>query len=190
MDKSKDDPYLMDHNYDGIEELDNPMPTWWLITFFGTIIFGAIYFFHYEISEVSNSDSELAQDLAEIKALKQASLAKAPKVEAKDLNALIGDSQALAEGSKDYKANCAACHGQKGEGGIGPNLTDDFWIHGEGDIHGVVKIIINGVTEKGMVPWKDLLSTTNINVTAAYVISLRGTNPSNAKKPEGAEYKQ
>ncbi|MCB0357836.1 MAG: c-type cytochrome [Bdellovibrionales bacterium] len=185
MDKIKDDPYLMDHNYDGIQELDNPMPTWWLITFFATMIFAGIYYFHYELSGITNSDQELAQDLKEVQEMRTAAKANQPESETKDLNALVGDSQAIAAGKQQYQLRCAACHGQAGEGGIGPNLTDNFWIHGKGNINDVHGLISNGVTDKGMPAWSEMMSANDLNNTAAFVISLKGTNPANGKQPQG-----
>ncbi len=186
MNKPTDqDPLLMDHNYDGIEELDNPMPTWWLVTFFATIIFAGIYYFHYEVTQSSTSDLELAQDMAKIEALRKASKATSADAPEVDLNSLIGDPKAIASGDKAYQAKCAACHGSKGEGLIGPNLADDYWIHGAGDIKSVVHIINVGVPDKGMPAWAEMVSVQEANNIAAYVVSLRGTNPPNAKKPEG-----
>ena len=189
MDKIKDDPYLMDHNYDGIEELDNPMPTWWLITFFGTMIFAAIYFFHYEITESSSSDLELAEEMSEIQKLRDAVKMNTPQPETQDLNALVTNPEALTSGEKVYQSKCAACHGVKGEGQIGPNLTDTFWIHGEGTIEAIAKVINTGVTEKGMPAWGEMISGSEVNNTAAYILSLKGSNPPNAKKAEGVELK-
>ena len=185
MDKIKDDPNLMDHNYDGIQELDNPMPTWWLITFFITIVYAGIYYFHYEVSGVTNSDQELAQDLAEVEALRSAAKGSEPKMEAQDLSALVGDANALAAGKKQYDAQCAACHGNLGEGGIGPNLADEWWIHGKGSIEEIYGLIANGITDKGMPAWSEMMSGTDLNNVTAYVASLKGTNPPNAKKAQG-----
>lgn len=186
MDKTKEnDPYLMDHNYDGIEELDNPMPTWWLITFFATIIFGVIYYLHYEVTQSSTSDQELALELAEIEKIRNANTSEQPPSSPQDLQALIGDSSAISGGDKVYQAKCASCHGAKGEGLIGPNLTDDHWIHGDGKIESLVQVINAGVLDKGMPAWKDLIAQNDIQKIGAYLISLQGTQPPNAKKPEG-----
>ena len=187
MDKIKDDPYLMDHNYDGIQELDNPMPTWWLITFFITMVFAGIYYFHYELSGITNSDQELAQELAEVESLRKAAKANEPKLETQDLQALVADSNAIEAGKKEYALRCAACHGQVGEGGIGPNLTDNYWIHGKGKIEDIVQVINVGVSDKGMPAWSEMMSTAAIQQTAAYIMNIRGTNPANAKKAEGQQ---
>ncbi|MCB9025244.1 MAG: c-type cytochrome [Bdellovibrionaceae bacterium] len=185
MENDKNDPFLMDHNYDGIQELDNPMPTWWLITFYATIIFAGIYFFHYELSGITSSDQELAEDFKEIKSLRQTAQANKPQMETQDLNALVLETSAIDAGKKEFLLRCAACHGQSGEGGIGPNLTDDFWIHGKGKIEDIVAIVNTGVTDKGMPAWSEMMSAAAINNTSAFVFSLKGTNPSNGKKPEG-----
>jgi cytochrome c oxidase cbb3-type subunit 3 len=179
---------LLDHNYDGIQELDHPLPKWWLVTFYLAIIFAAIYVGYYHLGSGLLQEQELEADLAEIK-----SRAPAP-TSSEDLAAkaiaMKDDATALAAGKASYIAKCAACHGNLGEGGIGPNLTDKFWIHGVGDAAGVIKVIVDGVPEKGMPTWGPIIPPEETAQLTAFIATLSGTNPPNAKAPEGQEIKK
>lgn len=178
---------LLNHNYDGIQELDHPLPKWWLVTFYLTIIFSAIYVGYYHFGSGILQEQELESDLAEIK-----SRAPAPTssddLAAKSL-AMATDPSAIAAGKASYLAKCAACHGNLGEGGIGPNLTDNFWIHGSGDAAGIIKVVVDGVPEKGMPTWGPIIPPEETAQLTAFIATLKGTNPPKAKAPEGSEYK-
>lgn len=178
---------VLDHEYDGIQELDNPLPMWWLWTFFGTIIFAFIYWLHYDISGAPTSDQYLQQQMSQMEQLKQKEEASKPQKSTTDLNALVNDPQVVASGNKLYQMNCANCHGPQGQGGIGPNLTDKYWIHGEGDISSVVKTLKVGILDKGMPAWEAIFKTEEIEAISAYVMTLKGSNPPNAKAPQGDE---
>ena len=183
------DPLLLNHEYDGIRELDYPLPGWWLATFFVTIIFGAIYWMHYDVSGSGPTLSEeLAMDMAKIETLREKAAAEAPQVTEEALAAMIQDSQALEAGKAEYVAKCAACHGQVGEGLIGPNLTDSHWKNTDGTLVGMHKVLVVGVVEKGMPAWKGLIADDLLKQVAAYVASLKGSNPPNAKAAEGTLY--
>lgn len=185
-DKNFDTP-IAGHEYDGIQELDNPLPMWWLITFWGTIIFAGIYWFYFHAGGggLSTSD-ELKADLAKIEAVRPAPSADQ---DAEALNALVSDPNALASGQTVYAARCAVCHGQSGEGQIGPNLTDNYWIHGAGQMVDIVQVVKTGVTAKGMPAWENMISADEVKHVAAYIVSLKGSEPKNAKAPEGTEVK-
>lgn len=176
---------LLDHNYDGIQELDHPLPKWWLVTFYLTMIFSAIYVGYYHMGSGLLQEQELEADLAAIK-----SRAPAP-TSSDDLAAkafaMKDDPAALEAGKVSFIAKCAACHGNLGEGGIGPNLTDKFWIHGTGDAAGVIKIIVDGVPEKGMPTWGPIIPPEETAQLTAFIATLSGTNPPKAKGPEGQE---
>lgn len=168
--------------YDGIQEYDNQLPRWWLFTFIITVIFAFIYWSRYFVFESAPNQAKelsLQMDAIEEKAEKTLGL---PSSE--NLLAMSKDAGALEKGSALFKSNCIACHGQSGEGGIGPNLTDKAWIHG-GQPENIEHTITNGVIEKGMTPWKGILSPKQILQVAAYVMSLEGTNPPNPKAPQG-----
>lgn len=178
--RNTEDADLMDHNYDGIQEYDNPLPNWWLVTFFGTIIFGFIYFTHYTFGGGQTQEQEL-----------EVALAALPKVQEKswdeeDLKKRLNDPQLVAQGKGVYDAKCAACHGGKGEGVIGPNLTDKFWIHGKGERKDIIQIVTKGFTQKGMPAWEGLISDDEIVQVTGYVYSLR-TQQVAGKAPEGVE---
>ncbi|MEZ4845782.1 MAG: cbb3-type cytochrome c oxidase N-terminal domain-containing protein [Bdellovibrionota bacterium] len=168
--------------YDGIQEYDNQLPRWWLFTFFITIVFAFIYWSRYYVFESApNQKSELANNLESVQKLHEKN--EGPHQE-EDLYAMAKDPAVLEKGSSVFKTNCIACHGQSGEGGIGPNLTDKYWLHG-GKPENIEHTITNGVVEKGMTPWKGILSSTQIQQVAAYIMSLEGSNPANAKAPQG-----
>lgn len=176
---------LLDHDYDGIKELDNVLPPWWVYLFYATIFFGVVYIVRFHFVKEYNQDSEFATEMA----IAQAEVAKykttAPDVTNVDNVVLITDAADLAKGKALFESSCAACHRADGGGGIGPNLTDDHWILG-GGIKNVFNTIMEGGREgKGMVPWKATIKPADIQKIASYVLSLRGTNPAGAKAAEG-----
>lgn len=176
---------LLDHDYDGIKELDNVLPPWWVYLFYATIFFGIVYIIRFHMIKEYDQDSEFATEMA----LAQAEIAKykttAPDVTNVDNVVLIKDAADLAKGKALYESSCAACHRADGGGGIGPNLTDDHWILG-GGIKNVFNTIMEGGREgKGMVPWKATIKPADIQKIASYVLSLKGTNPAGAKAAEG-----
>jgi cytochrome c oxidase cbb3-type subunit 3 len=178
------------HNYDGIRELDNRLPPWWLYGFYVTIIIGAIYLWRYHVSEtapLSKQEFEIAMKKADEE--KAAYLAKAANNVDENTVALMKEPAALDAGKTAFVQMCAACHGKAGEGGVGPNLTDDYWIHG-GSIKDVFKTIKYGWPEKGMKAWQEDFSPVQIAQIASYIKSLHGTNPPNGKEKQGELYKE
>lgn len=173
---------LLEHDYDGIQEYDNPMPRWWLWIFYATIAFVPLYYVL--PGRLGENGGNIAEYEADVAAHKAAAPPSAPTISDEALLALSNDREALHEGEEVFTKNCVACHGIGGGGVIGPNLTDDAWIHGgaPGAIH---KTIVEGVLEKGMPPWGRLLRPEEIDQVTAYVISLKGTSPPNPKAPEG-----
>jgi cytochrome c oxidase cbb3-type subunit III len=176
---------LLDHNYDGIKELDNVLPPWWVYMFYITIIFGFIYLirFHVVNDYTQEQEFEMAMAQAEIDI-------EAYKKTAKDLIdvnnvTLLTDASELAAGKKIYEVNCVACHKADGGGSIGPNLTDAHWILG-GGIKNVFNTLVKGGRDgKGMVSWQGVLKPSEMQQVASYVLSLQGTNPVDAKPAEG-----
>jgi cytochrome c oxidase cbb3-type subunit 3 len=178
------------HNYDGIRELDNRLPPWWLYGFYVTIIIGGIYLWRYHIAEtapLSKQEFEIAMKHAEEE--KAAYLAKAANNIDENSVTLITDKAALEAGKNTFVQMCAACHGKAGEGIVGPNLTDDYWLNG-GDIKDVFKTIKYGRPEKGMKSWQEDFSPVQISQLASFIKSLKGTNPPNAKEKQGDLYQQ
>jgi cytochrome c oxidase cbb3-type subunit 3 len=177
---------LLDHNYDGIQEYDNDLPRWWLALFVFGIIFGFIYVGLYHLGPMDFTSEKIDMAMQEIDA-KQAAVEAAkpdPADSRSELMKLVSNPEALAAGKEQYIAKCAACHLNGGQGLVGPNLTDDYWIHG-GDITDIRRIIVEGVAEKGMIAWGPLMSDEEMSQVAAYVWTLHGTNPENPKAPQG-----
>lgn len=176
---------LLHHEYDGIRELDNNLPPWWINMFYITIVFAGIYMYYYHFGGGGPSSTEEYQiEVAEAKQQRAIALAgQANQVDESSVKALT-ESGALGEGELIYKNVCAACHGQKGEGGVGPNMTDEYWIHG-GGIKDIFKTIKQGVPEKGMISWSSQLNPSDIQKVASYILTLKGTNPPNPKAPQG-----
>jgi cytochrome c oxidase cbb3-type subunit III len=172
-------------DFDGISELDNPPPPWFMFLFYGTIVFAGFYMVHYSILKNGpNPDQEYAADDAVRVSGAKAYLASHEGNVDETSVTLLTDKAKLADAGKLFVEKCAMCHGEKGEGKNGPNLTDDNWIHGN-SIKEVFAVIKNGVLEKGMISWKDQISPPNMRAVASYVLSLRGTNPAGAKEPQG-----
>ena len=180
MTRAGDDRPLMDHEYDGIQEFDNPMPRWWLLLFALTIIFVPVYYLlpndMGNVTKAEMYDSEIAAY--------KAAHPDAPKMTTEQLAVFVGKPDAVAAGKVVFMANCVACHRADGGGQIGPNLTDDYWIHGGTPLE-IHTTISEGVLAKGMPPWGKMLKPEQINDVMAYVISLRGSHPANPKAPDG-----
>ncbi len=274
MSEKKD--VLMDHDYDGIRELDNDLPPWWLYLFYITIIYAVLYMAYYHVFDIGDSSyAEYMKDMnpgwtetkvesegllktyhspfygkgkdltprlrAELMAARssatptdypieagsalgeisfedliQAAMLKADEANLQKLQqtfpeiwaalekgepagagaaatpaeapsasfTALSDEASLSAGKNIFLTNCITCHGKMGEGGIGPNLTDDYWIHGAG-INNVMHTIINGVPAKGMIAWGKILNEEQMLQVASYILTLHGTNPPNGKAPQG-----
>lgn len=181
---------MFHHEYDGIRELDNRLPPWWVNLFIITVVWSAVYMFYYHWggggpSSVDEYNQEVERAKKEI-AIAMAGAANA--VDESSVQALT-ESAALAEGELIFKNLCAACHGQLGEGGVGPNLTDDYWLHG-GGIKNIFKVVKYGVPEKGMISWQSQLTPSDMQKVASYILTLHGTNPPNGKEPQGELWKE
>ena len=175
----------IDHSYDGIVELDNPIPIWFNALFYSTIAFGVVYLFVYHVFGWGlNQDQEYVREVEHAEIAKKAYLAQAANLI--DESTVVVDGTMIAAGQSIFTANCAVCHGNSGEGGIGPNLTDKFWLHG-GEIKDIFTVVKYGVPDKGMVPWEQTLSPGQIAEVSNYVLSLRDTKPANPKEPQGSE---
>ncbi len=188
---------LLDHDYDGIKEYDNPLPQWWLWLFYGTILFAVVYFPYLILGFGPTSLQEYQQELAALKTPAAGAPATlAPNTEGQPHSAappvagpsLEGNAAAIAAGKEIFVANCAPCHGPEGQGVIGPNLTDPYWLHGN-TYADIVYTITVGVPDKGMISWKATLNPEKIRQVAAFVKSLKGTHPPNPKPPQGVEVK-
>lgn len=184
----KEADILLDHDYDGIKELDNSLPPWWVWGFYITILYSAIYLLHFHVLGTGPSSiEELERELALAEKQKEEYLRTAANLIDETNVQYLTAAANLENGRKIYEQNCASCHAIDGGGLVGPNLTDDYYIHG-GSIQDIFKVIKYGVLEKGMLAWKDILSPAQIQDVASYVKSLRGTTPANPKEPQGTLY--
>ena len=174
------------HDYDGIKEYDNPLPAWWLMTFYATIIFSFLYVIHYESGAGNTLKKDLEIALAQIETIKS-SAGPAPLESEDKLLEKAKDPKLLAMGSEQFQSKCASCHGGELQGLIGPNLTDNFWLHGKGTITDVVATIRTGIPEKGMPPWEGILKSEEVLAVASFIHSKFGSNPSNPKEPQGTK---
>jgi len=176
---------LLDHEYDGIQEFDNPTPRWWTWIFWASVAFALLYWWnpgHMISGRGRIADYQLAMADAERRWPKPPSGAE----DAIALAALVRDPSALAMGKATFATNCVVCHRADGGGVIGPNLTDEYWLHG-GTLPEIYKTIYDGVLEKGMPAWGKVFKPADVNALAAFVSTLRGSNPANARAPEGTK---
>lgn len=176
-----------DHDYDGIKELDNPVPPWWTVAFMSSILFGLVYITRYHVLDMSPLQAQeltIAQEEA-AKAIAKYRATAAANVDENTVK--MGDALAIENGRSLYKVHCVACHGPDGQGGVGPNMSDRYFLHG-GDIQSIFKVIKYGVAEKGMKSWKEDFSPTQIAQLASFVKSLIGSNPPNQKEKQGELY--
>jgi cytochrome c oxidase cbb3-type subunit 3 len=186
--KDKEKTIDLGHSYDGIRELDNKLPPWWLALFYGSIAFAAIYLYIYQFGPnewSSRQEYEIAMEEAQIQ--KDKFLSRMANAIDEKTVAFLEDEDQLKLGEQIYTLNCAACHGPQGQGLVGPNLTDDYWIHG-GSIADIFSTIKYGVPEKGMIAWSSQLKPASMQNVASYIKTLKGTNPPNPKAQEGTLY--
>jgi cytochrome c oxidase cbb3-type subunit III len=182
MDKSKQEMEV--HHYDGIEEQDNPIPVWFSTLFWVTVIFGIGYYGYYELGDGTSLRATYEKNILVHEALVADSRGKAPKTSEEDLLALTKNPEEMKSARANFETKCFSCHGVKGQGGIGPNLTDDYWLHGA-KLTEIRAVISGGVLDKGMPPWESSLSSKEMDSLAAYIRTLHGTHPSGAKAPQG-----
>lgn len=176
---------LLDHDYDGIKELDNNLPPWWVYLFYACIIFAVVYLVRFEIMGADNQEMELKKEMAQAQIDIAEYKKTAPDLMDENTVTLLTDPADLAAGKAIFTTNCVACHRADAGGQIGPNLTDDQWILG-GGIKNVFHTLVNGGRDgKGMISWKGTLKPKEMQEVASYVLSLKGSNPKDPKAPEG-----
>ncbi|MGB6154100.1 MAG: cbb3-type cytochrome c oxidase N-terminal domain-containing protein [Pricia sp.] len=176
---------VLDHNYDGIRELDNKLPPWWVYLFYASIVFGVVYMFRFHVFGGYDQELEYEREIAAAKV--EIEEYKKTAKDLIDVNTveLLTEASDLKAGETIFTGNCAVCHKVDGGGSIGPNLTDDYWVLGGG-----IKNVFNTISEggragKGMVAWKTNLKPSEMAQVASYVVSMHGSNPADAKAPEG-----
>ena len=179
---------IRDHTYDGIQEYDNPMPRWWTILFWAGIVVAVVYTLGLWLGLINDYGEDLAQGQAELTQIReQYRLATPPKpIDKEALLAAIASEPMVMQGTEAFKVRCAPCHGDRGQGLIGPNLTDDAWLNG-GDHVDVYKTVRDGVQARGMPAWGPLLSEDELMGVFAYVGTIRNTNV-DGKPPQGEPF--
>ena|SRR6218665_15746 len=176
---------LLNHDYDGIKELDNNLPPWWVYLFYGCIGFAAVYLIRFEIMDGDNQETEFKNEMAQAKIDIEQYKKTAPDLMDEKTVTLLTEPAEIAKGKTIFETNCAACHRADAGGQIGPNLTDDNWVLG-GGIKNIFHTITNGGRDgKGMVAWRGTLKPTEIQHVASYIISLHDSNPKDPKAPDG-----
>lgn len=177
---------ILDHDYDGIREYDNPLPGWWVLIFYVSVLWAAGYlaWWHFGPGVASRQARFAALDarLAEKRAAASATVDYSSMEPA--LLALARDPAALAQGKATFALRCMPCHGPEGQGLVGPNMADDYYIHGW-RLSDMYRTVSEGVPDKGMISWKAMLSKDEMQQVTAYVATLRGTTPPNPKAPQG-----
>ena len=179
-----EDQLLLEHDYDGIKELDNNLPPWWVYLFYATVLFAGIYLVRFHMLGADNQALEYTKSVEEAKLAVAEYQKSAPDLMTKDKVTLLTDKESLAQGKAIFQNTCVACHRADAGGQIGPNLTDDMWING-GGIKNVFNVIMEGGRDgKGMQAWKSTIKPTDIQKIASYVLSLQGSNPKDPKPTE------
>lgn len=177
------------HDYDGIRELDNRLPNWWLGTLFATIVFSVGYWVHYEIFDGAPTLHD--EYLAELDEASERALAAAKARGGLDDTALVNlarESATLQQGQQAYAQFCASCHGDQGQGLVGPNLTDAYWLHGARPTE-ILKTVASGVTAKGMPAWEPVLGPSKVEAVTAYLLTMKGTNVP-GREPQGEKVEE
>lgn len=177
---------LMDHEYDGIRELDNNLPPWWLYGFYFCILWAGIYFVHYHVMELGpSSTEEYNEEMLEARKEVEAYKATLKDFISVDNVVYLEDAGSVAKGKELYNKNCKSCHLVGGAGDVGPNLTDEYWLNG-GDIKSIFTVVTNG--KGGMPKWAGKLKSKEVQQVISYINTLQGTNPPNGKEAEGDKY--
>jgi cytochrome c oxidase cbb3-type subunit 3 len=181
----EEESILLDHDYDGIKELDNNLPPWWKYGFYLTIVFACIYLINYHVLGIGDLQGvEYEKDMAKAKFEVDEFMKNSANNVDENTVKLLSDQADIETGKELFISNCAACHGKLGEGSVGPNLTDAYWLHG-GNIQEIFKSVKYGWVEKGMKSWKEDFSPMQIAQLSSFIKSLNGTNPPNAKAAQG-----
>jgi cytochrome c oxidase cbb3-type subunit 3 len=181
---SEDQDYLLEHSYDGIQEYDNPLPRWWLAIFWATIFFAPLYILYFHFGGGMLGTERYDQEMIAFYDKQAEQLLALGEISEGTLTGLMDDASMMNGGKKIFQSKCATCHGLFGEGGIGPNLTDEFWLHG-GQLMDIYKTVREGVPSKGMLAWERQLRPAELMAVTSFVGTLLGTDPPNAKQPQG-----
>ncbi|MEO8862479.1 MAG: cbb3-type cytochrome c oxidase N-terminal domain-containing protein [Ginsengibacter sp.] len=178
---------MLDHNYDGIRELDNALPPWWKWGFIITIGIAVVYLLNFEVLGYGKNPTEEYNTEMANAAIQKEIYEANNKDKIDENNVPVADASGLAVAKEIFTTKCFACHGKSGEGGAGPNLTDDYWLH-KGSLNDIYSSIKKGYPDKGMQSWASVYTPKEISFLASYVKTLHNTKPENAKPPQGDLY--
>lgn len=182
---AKEHEIATDHEYDGIRELDNRLPPWWLYGFYVSILFAVVYLINYEVLGTGQSqDEEFQAEMIQAEEDVKTYLASLGDLIDESNVTLATETADINAGKAIYDANCAVCHAADGGGGVGPNFTDQYWLHG-GDMPSIFKTIKYGVPSKGMIAWEAQLSPKKMQQVASYIYTMEGNTSANPKEPQG-----
>lgn len=177
---------LLDHDYDGIEEFDYPLPSWWGATFVGGIVFAAIYIFYYEGMGGKSLRQTFIDDMAKVEKVRAAQAASLSNFDHEGYKAYLATPEAQNKANEVFTEYCVSCHLEGGKGDIGPNLTDAYWLNmKEVNTENLYKVIKDGVEDNGMPAWGEVLSKEELFAAIKYVESIRNTNIAGGKEPQG-----
>lgn len=187
--RSDEKHLLLDHNYDGIQELNHPLPGWWNVIFYVSCAFSVVYFIYYHMAsgpslrqEFKAGHEKVLAAQAEFKRLNSA-------FNLEHYNAMVADD-GIKKGAVVYETNCLSCHNEAGKGDVGPNLTDPYWLIAKGTPETIYNVVFNGSEENGMPAWAELLPKDEIYQAVAYVMSLKNTNVKGGKEPQGEKIEE
>jgi cytochrome c oxidase cbb3-type subunit 3 len=185
----EDKKYALDHEYDGIKELNYPLPGWWKATFYGGILAGIVYFIYYQLMGGPSLKDEFLKDLKHHTKIQESYLEKVSEFDFEKYDAFNSSPDMISLGKQTFVQNCQGCHNQNGAGDIGPNLTDQYWIYAEGTPETIYPFIISGSPATGMPQWGNYLQPDDIYAVVAYVMSIQGFEHSiKVKDPQGDLY--
>jgi cytochrome c oxidase cbb3-type subunit III len=183
--KDEDKPLEpMDHSYDGIQEYDHPLPRWWLTTFYMAIIFAAGYYAYFSLGPGESVYATFLREHRKMELVRRTQESQRILSTHAEILAAVKSPERSKQGKKIFNQRCLPCHGANGQGIIGPNLVDDYWIHG-GQLTEIAMTLRNGVLEKGMPAWGPILSEVELQDLISFIRSLRGTKPEGLKPPQG-----
>lgn len=175
----------LEHEYDGIKELNNPIPPWFNFLFYGTVVFAVCYLIVYHVIDAAPlQGQEYKNEMAAAKIQKDEYIKKAGNLIDENNVTLLTDGSKLEAAKKMFAEKCVVCHRADAGGQVGPNLTDEYWLHG-GTVKDIFKTIKYGVPAKGMVSWENVIKPNEIQQLASYILSLQGSHPANPKEPQG-----
>ncbi|OUR97491.1 hypothetical protein A9Q84_12470 [Halobacteriovorax marinus] len=182
---------MIDHSYDGIHELNHPLPSWWMWTWSATILYSIFYFIFYHMVGGPNLTQEFEKDMIRLNEIKAIAAADVSNFDIEHYNTWKKTNDSLKIGKEVYEENCISCHAEAGGGDIGPNLTDAYWINvKERTATALFPVIRDGVEDNGMPAWGEIISKEEMYAAMAYIVSLKGTTPPEAKEAQGEKVEE